>query len=86
MNDRDMKLGIVPLWSAYMELSNDVFKMNSHFCQKLHLTKGYNNPWFFHDFESKFNLQQNRHQWNAPFMLITMVQIPASYLIRSPTF
>ena len=26
-----MKLGIVPLWSAYMELSNDVLKMNFNF-------------------------------------------------------
>ena len=31
VNDRDMKLGIVPLWSAYMELSNDVLKMNFNF-------------------------------------------------------
>ena len=36
-----------------------------------------------HDFGSKFNLQQNGHHWNAPFMPITMVQIPASYLIPS---
>jgi len=40
----------------------------------------------FHDFGSKFNLQQNRHHLNALFMLITMVQIPASYLIPSPRY
>ena len=40
----------------------------------------------FHNFGSKFNRQQNGHHWNAPFMLITMVQIPASYLIPSPRY
>ena len=39
-----------------------------------------------HDFGSKFNLHQNRHHLKAPFMLITMVQIPASYLIPSPRY
>ena len=39
-----------------------------------------------HDLGSKFNLQQNGHHMNAPFMLITMVQIPASYLIPSPRY
>ena len=38
------------------------------------------------DFVSKFNLQQNGHHWNAPFVLITTVQIPASYLIPSPRY
>ena len=45
-----MKLWVVPLWSAYKELSNDVLKMIFHvdhiFGQKSHSTKGYN-PWFF---------------------------------------
>ena len=40
----------------------------------------------FHDFGSKFNLQQNRHNLKALFMQITMVQIPASYLIPSPRY
>ena len=35
-----------------------------------------------HDFGTKFNQQQNWHL----FMLITMVQIPASYLIPSPRY
>ena len=38
------------------------------------------------DFVSKFNLQQNGHHWNAPFVLITTVQIAASYLIPSPRY
>jgi len=38
----------------------------------------------FHDFGSNFNLQQNGNHLNAPLMLITMVQIPALYLIPSP--
>ena len=38
------------------------------------------------DFGSKFNLQQNGHHWNAPFVLITTVQIPASYLIPRPRY
>jgi len=35
-----------------------------------------------------FNLQQNgiHYHLNAPFMLITMVQIPPSYLILSPRY
>ena len=40
----------------------------------------------FRNFGSKFNLQQNGHHWNAPVVLITMVQIPASYLIPSPRY
>ena len=40
----------------------------------------------FHDSGSKFNLQQNGHHMKAPFMLITMVQVPASYLIPSPRY
>ena len=36
------------------------------------------------DLGSKFNLQQNTHQLNAAFMLITVVQIPPSYLLPSP--
>ena len=40
----------------------------------------------FHDLGSKFNLQQNGHHLNAPFMLITMVQIPPQYLILSPRY
>jgi len=40
----------------------------------------------FHDFGSKFNLQQNGHHLKALFMLITMVRIPASYLIPSPSY
>jgi len=40
----------------------------------------------FHDFGSKFNPQLNGHHLNAPFMLITMVQIPAPYLIPSPRY
>ena len=39
-----------------------------------------------HDLVSKFNLQQNRYHLNALFMLITMVQIPPSYLIPSPRY
>ena len=38
----------------------------------------------FHDFGSKVNLQQNGHHLKALFMMITMVQIPAPYLIPSP--
>ena len=37
----------------------------------------------FHNFGSKFNLQQNGHHYKALFMLIKMVQISASYLIPS---
>ena len=37
----------------------------------------------YHDFGSKFNRHQNGHHWNSLFMLITMVQIPASYLLPS---
>ena len=40
----------------------------------------------FHDFGSKFNLQQNGRQLNASFMLMAMVQIPASYLIPSTRY
>ena len=40
----------------------------------------------FHDFGSKFNLQQNGHRLNTPFMLITMVQVPPPYLIPSPRY
>ena len=40
----------------------------------------------FNDFGSKFNLQQNGHHLKAPFTLIAMVQIPASYLIPSPRY
>ena len=40
----------------------------------------------FHNFGSKSNLQQNGHHLKALFMLITMVQISASYLIPSPRY
>ena len=40
----------------------------------------------FHDFGSKFNGQKNGHHWNAPIMLITLVQVPASYLLPSPRY
>ena len=40
----------------------------------------------FHDFGSKFDLQQNGHRLNTPFMLITMVQVPPPYLIPSPRY
>ena len=40
----------------------------------------------FHDSGSKFNLQQNGHHLNAPFMLITMVQVPALYVIPSQRY
>ena len=40
----------------------------------------------FHDFGSKFNLQQNGHRLNTPFMLITIVQVPPPYLIPSPRY
>jgi len=40
----------------------------------------------FHNFGTKFNLKQNGHHLNAPFMLITMVQISAPYLIPSPGY
>jgi len=40
----------------------------------------------FHDLGSKFNLQQNGHHLNIPFMLITMVQVPPPYLIPSSSF
>jgi len=40
----------------------------------------------FHHLGSKFNLHQNGHHLNALFMLITMVQVPASYLIPSPRY
>ena len=44
----------------------------------------------FHDLESNFNLHQNDTKMglplNAPFMLITMVQIPPSHLIPSPRY
>jgi len=39
----------------------------------------------FNDLGSNFNLQQNGHHFNAPFMLITMVQVPALYLIEFPS-
>jgi len=31
------------------------FWCRTHFCKKSHSTRGYN-PWFFHDFGSKFNI------------------------------
>ena len=76
-------------WSASKELSNDVlyvgFNVRHIFCQKSHSIKGWVSVFmFFHDFGSKFNLQQNGHQLKALFMLITMVQIPASYVNPSP--
>ena len=41
----DMKLGIVPLWSAWKDLSNDVLRVDFNvghiFWQKAHSTKGY---------------------------------------------
>jgi len=40
----------------------------------------------FHDFGSKFKLLENGHRFKTVFMLITMVQIPASYLIPSPRY
>ena len=40
----------------------------------------------FHDLGSKFNLLENGRHFKALFMLITMVQIPASYLIPSPRY
>ena len=39
-----------------------------------------------HDFGSKFSLQQNGNHLNAPFMSITMVQIPDPYLIPCPSY
>jgi len=48
--------------------------------------KNHTQAMVFHDFGSKFNLQQNGHHLNIPFMLITMVQIPPPYLIPSPRF
>ena len=39
------------------------------------------------NFGSIFDLhvQQNRHHWTAPFVVIKMVQIPALYLLPSPS-
>jgi len=79
----DMKLEIVPLWSASKELSNDVLYVIfdvGHIFAKNHtqpeaIIHGFS--WF----GSKFNVWQNGHHLKALFMLITMVQISASYLI-----
>ena len=74
-----MKLGIVPLWSAWKDLSNDVLKVGfnvSHiFC----------NPYFFSWFWVKIQLttKWTSFECSIKFMLITMVQVPASYLIYS---
>ena len=76
---------VISMKRAFKPCPGNDFYCRSHFCQKSHWTKGYN-PWVFLDFGSKFNLQQNWHHWNAPFKLITMVQIPASYLIPSPRY
>jgi len=47
VSEWDMKLGIVPLWSALKELSNDVLKVifwcQSYFCQNCTQPKA----WFF---------------------------------------
>jgi len=40
----------------------------------------------FHDLGLKFNLLENGHRLKALFVLITMVQIPAPYLIPSPRY
>ena len=50
------------------------------------VTKNRSHPKVFHELGLNFNLQQNGHHWNAPFMLITMVRIPASYLIPTPRY
>ena len=81
-----MKLGIVPLWSAHKELSNDVFKMIFHVGHIFVKNRTQPKAMVFDDFGSKFKLMQNGHHWNAPFMLITMVQIPLSYLVPSPRY
>ena len=59
-------------------------KMFFFYCwsHKSYSTKSYiHNPRFF-----MINLQQNGYHLNALFMLITMVQIPPSYLIPSPRY
>ena len=64
-------------------VSNDVLEIIS----ATFLPKNYSRPKaIIHDFGSKFNRLQNGHHWNAPFMLITTVQIPASYLLPSPRY
>ena len=82
----NMKLVTVPLWSAWKELSNDAqklfFLLLVPFCQDQRLL----HSMVFHDLGSKFNLQQNLNHLNAPFMLITVVQIPPSYPIPSPRY
>ena len=77
----DMKLGIVPLWSAWKDLSDDVLRVDSnvgHIFAKKHTQPKATIAMVFHDFESKFNLQQKC--WSH------MVQIPPSYLIPSPRY
>ena len=64
------------------EPSNDILKMVFNFGRIF--AKNRTQPKA--DFESKFHIQQNGHHWKAPFMLITVVQIPASYLIPSPRY
>jgi len=59
--DWDMKLGVLPLWSASKELSNDVLKViidGGHIFTK-NRTQAKAITMVFHDFGSKFNPQQN---------------------------
>ena len=56
--------------------------VRSHIVRAIQISQGRD----IHSFGSKFNLQQNGHHLNAPFMLITMIQIPAPYLIPSPRY
>jgi len=63
------------------------FNVGHIFAKNRTQAKAIYNPWFFfHEFGSKFNLQQNGHRLNTPFMLITMVQVPPPYLIPSPRY
>jgi len=80
----DMKLGNLPLWSAWKNLLNDVLKVDFNVAHIF--AKKRTQPKAFYNSGSKFNLKQNGHHLNAPFMLITMVQIPAPYLIPSPRY
>ena len=83
-----MKLGIVPLWSAWNELSNDVLNMDFNVghifaknrTQAKAIIHGFS--WFW----VKIQLTAKRTSLNTPFMLITMVQVPPPYLIPSPRY
>ena len=101
VHEWDMKLGVVPLQSARKDLSNDVLKVDFNvghifeagncavvISMKTAFKRCRHPPMsmVFHDLGSKFNLQQNGHHLNAPFMLITMVQIPPQYHILSPRY